>query len=79
MKMQDDKGSTDTDELREHYELDYTKAKPNRFAEWLDQESVMVVLEPDIAAAFPTAEAVNDALRLVVQLSAIPTGKLKPD
>jgi uncharacterized membrane protein YebE (DUF533 family) len=79
MKTQGDKGSNGPDELREHYELDYSEAKPNRFAARLDQESVMVVLEPDIAAAFPTAEAVNDALRLVVRLSAIPAVKLKPD
>lgn len=31
----------------------------------------LVLLEPDIAKAFPTQEAVNHALRLVLQLSGI--------
>ena len=35
----------------------------------------MIVLEPEIAVAFPTAEAVNKALRLVMQLSQIPASK----
>ncbi len=32
----------------------------------------IVLLDPDVAAAFPDAKAVNAALRLVVQLSKIP-------
>jgi hypothetical protein len=61
--------------LQEHYDFDYSKAKPNRFAAQLGKETVMVVLEPEVAAAFPTTEAVNEALRLVMQLSKIPTEK----
>jgi len=38
-------------------------------------EAIMVVLEPEVAVAFPTAEAVNEALRLVMQLSKIPSGR----
>lgn len=51
------------EDMREHYEFDYGQAKPNRFAERIDQNSIMVVLDPDVAAVFPTAEAVNEALR----------------
>ena len=54
-----------TDELTEHYDFDYSKAKPNRFAKRLAQEQVMVVLDPDMAAIFPTSEAVNEALRVL--------------
>jgi hypothetical protein len=32
----------------------------------------VVLLDPDVAAAFPTPETVNEALRLVMKLSAIP-------
>ncbi|MBI5237843.1 MAG: hypothetical protein HY887_05405, partial [Deltaproteobacteria bacterium] len=32
----------------------------------------LVLLEPDIAAAFPSDEAVNTALRLVMQLQKLP-------
>ena len=34
----------------------------------------VVLLAPDIARAFPTEEAVNEALRLVIQLRKLPTG-----
>lgn len=75
MKMQRDKPAKKNDELSDHYDFDYTKAKPNRFAQKLNQEAIIVVLEPDVAAAFPTAESINEALRLVIQLSAIPSAK----
>jgi hypothetical protein len=32
----------------------------------------LVLLEPDVAKAFPTEQAVNEALRLVLELSRIP-------
>lgn len=31
----------------------------------------LVLLDPDVAQAFPNEQAVNDALRLVIQLSEI--------
>ena len=66
MNMQEDKlENAEADELNEHYDFDYSKAKPNRFAARLDQEQLMVVLDPDIAAIFPTSEAVNEALRVL--------------
>lgn len=34
-----------------------------------------VALAPDVAAAFPNEQAVNEALRLVMQLSKIPAGQ----
>lgn len=51
-------------DLQDHYEFDYKKAKPNRFAPRLSQDTVMVVLDPDVAAIFPTSEAVNETLRV---------------
>lgn len=35
----------------------------------------LVLLEPDVAKAFPSEEAVNEALRLVIQLTQLPGGK----
>jgi len=52
-----------SDELRDEYDFDYTKAKPNRFAARLKPTVRSVVLDPDVATAFPTAEAVNAARR----------------
>ena len=34
----------------------------------------LVLLAPDVAMAFPTEDAVNEALRLVIQLTKLPTG-----
>jgi hypothetical protein len=69
-KPPDSAQTAETDELREHYDFDYSKAKPKHFAEWVGQDSLMVVLEPDVAAIFPTTEAVNDTLRAIAALLA---------
>ncbi len=75
MKTQNDNMDMhEGDDLQAHYDFDYSKAKPNRFAERIKQESRMVVLDPDVADAFPTSEAVNETLRmLMVTLQKIPT------
>lgn len=57
------KTRTVPDDLRREYRFDYKKARPNRFAPLLRGGTVAVILEPDIAAIFPDAEAVNRALR----------------
>jgi hypothetical protein len=51
------------DGLLREYRLDYSKAKPNRFAAEMPVETIAVVLEPDIAAVFKSAKTVNAALR----------------
>jgi hypothetical protein len=63
MKARNDELMAETEDLREHYELDYGKAKPNRFADRFSEESLVVVLDPDVAAVFTTSEAANQALR----------------
>lgn len=54
------------DDMLPEYDFDYSKARPNRFAARLTQIRV-VTLAPDIAAAFPTEQSVNDALRRLVE------------
>jgi hypothetical protein len=62
--------------LKSHYEFDYSKAKPNRFAARLTEDSLMVVLDPDVAAVFSTSEAVNDSLRaLAAAVQNLPNAK----
>jgi len=64
--MQKDKPeNTEVDDIKPHYDFDYSQAKPNRFAARLAQEQLMVVLDADVAAIFPTSEAVNEALRVL--------------
>lgn len=57
-------------ELRAEYHFDYSKSQPNRFAAAVDSNAVVVVLDPDVAEVFTTPEAVNSALRALI--NAIP-------
>jgi len=43
-----------------------------KYVERYRQGTNMVLLEPDVAQAFPDARAVNEALRLVMRLTQIP-------
>jgi hypothetical protein len=52
--------------MRREYRFDYRRAKPNRFAENMSKDAVVVVLEPDVAAVFKSSEAVNALLRSVI-------------
>jgi hypothetical protein len=58
--------SEDSDDLRPEYRFDYSKARPNPYAARLKGKAVAVVLDADVAAAFPTSESVNSALRTVM-------------
>lgn len=57
------------DELLPEYDLDYSKAKPNRFAAKYQQMQRTVVLEADVAENFPSAESVNEALRFLIRIT----------
>lgn len=54
--------------MRAEYEFDYSKAVRGKYYKRLLKEgSNVVVLEPDVAKAFPDSAAVNDALRVVLK------------
>ena len=59
-----------TAEMAKEYRFDYSKAKPNRFANRIKDTPVVVVLEPDVAEVFTTADQVNKALHALI--SAMP-------
>ena len=44
-------------------EYDFGDARPNKYAARFTAGSMVVVLEPDVAAVFPDAGQVNEALR----------------
>ena len=50
--------------MPEDYNLDYSKAKPNRFAQKYRQDQRTVVLDDDVADEFPNAEAADEASKL---------------
>jgi len=61
--------------MASEYRFDYKKAKPNRFAEKMKNEPVVILLDDDVAKVFKTTEQVNKALRALI--SAIPEKKTK--
>ena len=65
------------DELRPEYGLRklLKGGVRGKYAERYQAGTKLVLLDPDVAKAFPNEEAVNDALRLVIQLTKIPNGK----
>jgi len=64
------------EDLRPEYSFDYSKARKNPYAARLKGRTVAVVLEPDVAAAFPTSKAVNRQLRAVV--ASVPRRSRRP-
>jgi hypothetical protein len=53
-------------EMRPEY--DFSEGERGKYARRFQEGTNVVVLEPDVAAAFPTSEAVNAALRKVAGL-----------
>lgn len=66
----------ENDDLLPEYDFDYSKSKPNRFAEEYNQTRRAVVLDADIADEFPTAESVNEALRFWLKSQNKPEAEL---
>ena len=50
-----------TDDILPEY--DFSRASPNKYAARYATGSVVVVLDPDVAAAFPGSQQANQALR----------------
>ena len=53
-------------ELRAEY--DFSEGQRGEYAARFKEDAKVVVMEPDVAAVFPTSEAVNAALRKVAGL-----------
>lgn len=60
-----------SDGLRPEYDLGQLlkTGVQGKYAERYREGTNLVLLAPDVAEAFPTAESVNEALRLVLQLT----------
>ncbi len=67
-------GNDKDDELRPEYDLHelLEGGVRGKYAERYRAGTNLVLLDPDVAKAFPTEQAVNEALRLVIQLTKIP-------
>ena len=62
------------DELRSEYDLStlLNGGVRGKYAAQYQEGTNLVLLAPDVAAAFSSAEAVNEALRLVLRIARIP-------
>ena len=69
MKKRDENGTPaqKNDELRGEYRFDYSRSKPNRFADKMSDGSLIVILEPDVASHFRDSDSVNELLRSVAR------------
>jgi hypothetical protein len=72
--MKNSSSDPEDDDLRPEYDLSkYVHvAERGKYAEQYRTGTNLVLLAPDVAAAFPSDEAVNEALRLVMRLALIP-------
>lgn len=59
------KPANETDDMRGEY--DFSNAVRGKYVRRFPSDTVMVTLAPDVAAAFPNAEAVNEALRVLIK------------
>ena len=66
----------ENDDLLPEYDLDFSKSKPNRFAEKYNKMVRRVGLDADVADEFPTDESVNEALRQYVRMTKHPSTEL---
>jgi len=51
--------------MKDNY--DFSKGVRGKYAKQYKEGSNLVLLEPEVALAFPDSEAVNDALRQVIE------------
>ena len=73
------KNSNEEYELQEEYDLSQLPIMPRgRYAPERRRGRNIVVLEPDLAEAFPSDEMVNKALRLLLQATQIPVKASTP-
>jgi len=55
------------DDLLPEYDFSQMKGVRGKYVERYREGTNLVLLDPDVAAAFPDAKAVNDALRQLIQ------------
>jgi hypothetical protein len=77
MKKKSPKGRSD--DLRSEYDLGelLKTGVQGKYAHRYREGTNLVLLAPDVAEAFPTAESVNETLRLVLQLAELRSKRRK--
>ena len=68
--------SEEDDDLQPEYDFSQMQGGVRgKYVERYRQGTNLVLLDPDVAAAFPDAKAVNDALRLLMQENQSPSSR----
>ena len=57
------------DELRPEYDFNFSKAVRGKYYRQYLESSNVIVLDPDVAAAFHNSDTVNQALRAMLQFA----------
>ena len=77
--MSDKPVNEDDDDFLDHYDIDFSKAKPNRFAPLfgpLKSGGRVIYLDPEVAERFTTSEEVNRLLKALLETMPSPTTKV---
>ena len=68
--MNEENTETSKDEMRSEYDLSQLKGRVRgKYVERYRAGTNLVLLESDVQAAFPDAEAVNEALRMLMKVA----------
>lgn len=68
--MNKDKNKGKSDEMRPEYDLSKLKGRVRgKYVERYEAGTNLIMLESDVHAAFPDSGAVNDALRLLMEVA----------
>lgn len=64
------KAETEQDDMRPEYNFSHLKNRTRgKYVERYQSGTNLVLLDPDVAAAFPDSQAVNEALRVLLKVS----------
>jgi hypothetical protein len=65
----------ESDEMKSHYDIPWDKAVRNKYAKAFAGVTLFVPIDPELQKHFPTADAVNKALRSLVRKSSKPVAR----
>ncbi len=69
MKITQESGNKRDEDMLPEYDIDYSKSRPNRFADKYQNSQTVIRLESDVAKVFPDSESVNAALRFLIRVT----------
>ncbi len=76
MRKTSKRAAPKVDSMRPQY--DFSNGIRGKYANRFRPDTVMVTLAPDVAAAFPDAKSVNEALRVLIKAARKSSKKVAP-